>query len=667
MSPRVPQMSTSAGGRETDAPVSTPATTPQAATCAPAALGTGSAVTGSPVKASPSPSWRPHPSCSPCSIPPRSSCSLPALGDPSWSPGALPLPTSPPHLRAPNLLPPHPPPCPRPPSCPHTGREPPVRPPQPLAAGTGGPSGSRALAGWSRGAGAVPAREDECSARPSAAPCLAPTRCPPRPGAAAPAAQAACTRGWPVPRATSSPRQMATAPCACAWLETSPASPPSAPQAPAPAPRRPTAAPASQQSAASAAARTCTEPASAWTRTTAPPASAGWVWGPHSHLPGGPAFVWCPVGGRDACGQDGWPQHGAGCVRCPRLCRVARWSAPSPPARRWTAPSTSGTCGPGSAASPAGTPRAPRAASWMTTGSSFPSDRSGLRAIPADGSVSCKRTDCVETCPYPIHIPGQCCPDCSAGCTYMGQIFYNNETFPSLLDPCLSCICLLGSVACSPVDCAIFCTYPFHPEGECCPVCNDCNYEGRKVVNGQTFSPEGQPCTRCTCQLGEVSCEERPCPHSCTEPPALPAACCPACQGTGGSAPLCAVAFVSRPPPPPQGHWAGGDVNQEHLSLHRRHPAPTAERRRAPVPVPIPSPTRSPPGTPQPPRHRLAQLLLHAAPFGPSPGGEPPSTTPEPPPAPWGALGCCSAPCCPPCRGHRTPSSHGQPWVEAGR
>lgn len=50
MSPRVPQMSTSAGGRETDAPVSTPATTPQAATCAPAAPGTGSAVTGSPVK-----------------------------------------------------------------------------------------------------------------------------------------------------------------------------------------------------------------------------------------------------------------------------------------------------------------------------------------------------------------------------------------------------------------------------------------------------------------------------------------------------------------------------------------------------------------------------------------------------------------------------------------
>ncbi|XP_053924805.1 von Willebrand factor C and EGF domain-containing protein-like isoform X2 [Cuculus canorus] len=115
--------------------------------------------------------------------------------------------------------------------------------------------------------------------------------------------------------------------------------------------------------------------------------------------------------------------------------------------------------------------------------------------------LSCKRTDCVKTCPYPILIPGQCCPNCSAGCNYVGRIFYNNETFPSVLDPCLSCICLLGSVACSPVDCAIFCTYPFHPEGECCPVCNDCNYQGRKVVNGQTFIPEGQPCTRCTCQV----------------------------------------------------------------------------------------------------------------------------------------------------------------------
>ncbi|GAB0189656.1 von Willebrand factor C and EGF domain-containing protein [Grus japonensis] len=122
------------------------------------------------------------------------------------------------------------------------------------------------------------------------------------------------------------------------------------------------------------------------------------------------------------------------------------------------------------------------------------------------GEVECSFAPCpVLDCPqHQRHLgPGQCCFTCRdppapagcfvddngvefpvgqiwspgdpcrrLGCTYMGRIFYNNETFPSTLDPCLSCICLLGSVACSPVDCAIFCTYPFHPEGECCPVCN---------------------------------------------------------------------------------------------------------------------------------------------------------------------------------------------------
>ncbi|XP_029328462.1 von Willebrand factor C and EGF domain-containing protein isoform X3 [Mus caroli] len=147
-----------------------------------------------------------------------------------------------------------------------------------------------------------------------------------------------------------------------------------------------------------------------------------------------------------------------------------------------------------------------------------PGDPCELCVCQADGSVSCKRTDCVDSCPHPIRIPGQCCPDCSAGCTYTGRIFYNNETFPSVLDPCLSCICLLGSVACSPVDCPITCTYPFHPDGECCPVCHDCNFEGRKVANGQVFTLDDEPCTRCICQLGEVSCETVPCRPICTDP-----------------------------------------------------------------------------------------------------------------------------------------------------
>nr|XP_044606184.1 von Willebrand factor C and EGF domain-containing protein isoform X1 [Equus asinus] len=172
-----------------------------------------------------------------------------------------------------------------------------------------------------------------------------------------------------------------------------------------------------------------------------------------------------------------------------------------------------------------------------------PGDPCELCICQADGSVSCRRTDCVDSCPHPIRIPGQCCPDCSAGgmrsrdgrgCTYTGRIFYNNQTFPSVLDPCLSCICLLGSVACSPVDCPVTCTYPFHPDGECCPVCRDCNYEGRKVVNGQVFTLDDEPCTQCTCQLGEVTCERIPCQPACSDPSVPPGDCCPSCSDSLG-------------------------------------------------------------------------------------------------------------------------------------
>ncbi|XP_051885662.1 von Willebrand factor C and EGF domain-containing protein-like [Pristis pectinata] len=160
-----------------------------------------------------------------------------------------------------------------------------------------------------------------------------------------------------------------------------------------------------------------------------------------------------------------------------------------------------------------------------------PGDPCEVCVCQADGSIVCKRTECLETCAHPILVPGQCCPDCSAGCAYGGMIYKNNETFPSAADSCLTCICLSGSAACSPVECKVSCTYPFHSEGECCPLCMDCNYEGRKVTNGQTFQPEHRPCHYCICQLGEVSCEVRKCePPSCDHPHSVPGDCCPTCS-----------------------------------------------------------------------------------------------------------------------------------------
>ncbi|KAG8564355.1 hypothetical protein GDO81_016428 [Engystomops pustulosus] len=194
-----------------------------------------------------------------------------------------------------------------------------------------------------------------------------------------------------------------------------------------------------------------------------------------------------------------------------------------------------------------------------------PGDPCSICICQADGSIVCKKTDCVETCPHPIMVPGQCCPDCSAGCSYGRKTYRNNESFPSYTDPCLTCICLMGTVACSPIECAPNCTYPFHDEGECCPVCRDCTYDGRKVLNMQTFSLESEPCTQCTCQVGEVQCEAISCSITCSHPYTFPGECCATCEEcafeehvleNGGS-------YILKPDPCVVCHCFAGNVHCE--------------------------------------------------------------------------------------------------------
>ncbi|XP_012518162.1 PREDICTED: von Willebrand factor C and EGF domain-containing protein isoform X3 [Propithecus coquereli] len=216
-----------------------------------------------------------------------------------------------------------------------------------------------------------------------------------------------------------------------------------------------------------------------------------------------------------------------------------------------------------------------------------------------NGEVECSFMPCPELdCPREEWWlgPGQCCFTCreptpTTGCS----LDDNGVEFPigqiwSPGDPCELCICQLGSVACSPVDCPITCTYPFHPDGECCPVCQDCNYEGRKVVNGQVFTLDDEPCTRCTCQLGEVSCEKVPCQRACADPSLLPGDCCSTCQDS---------------PFPLEGRQGLSPPGAVEFSKAARSPRGDAE-----APVNCSSCPGPPPAAPPRPVLRLLQLLL---------------------------------------------------------
>uniref|UniRef100_A0A2K6M692 Kielin cysteine rich BMP regulator n=1 Tax=Rhinopithecus bieti TaxID=61621 RepID=A0A2K6M692_RHIBE len=189
-----------------------------------------------------------------------------------------------------------------------------------------------------------------------------------------------------------------------------------------------------------------------------------------------------------------------------------------------------------------------------------------------EGTITCTQKPCPRgPCPK----PGACCPHCEPGCEYEGQLYEEGSTFLSSSNPCLQCTCLVtpshasqeleparlslhlwcptpahpglapgpasgvlirpcwqnGSVQCEPLPCPpVPCRQPGKIPGQCCPVCDGCEYQGHQYQSQETFRlQERGLCVRCSCQAGEVSCEEQECPVT---PCALPASgrqLCPAC------------------------------------------------------------------------------------------------------------------------------------------
>ncbi|XP_036905133.1 kielin/chordin-like protein [Sturnira hondurensis] len=144
-----------------------------------------------------------------------------------------------------------------------------------------------------------------------------------------------------------------------------------------------------------------------------------------------------------------------------------------------------------------------------------------------EGHVQCRQRECSSLCPYPSRpLPGTCCPVCD-GCFLNGREYRSGEPVGSG-DPCTDCRCANGSVQCEPLPCPVVpCRHPGRIPGQCCPVCAGCEYRGHYYESQETFRlQEGARCIRCSCLVGEVSCEEQECPVApCTLPDSGPQLC----------------------------------------------------------------------------------------------------------------------------------------------
>ncbi|KAM9650369.1 kielin/chordin-like protein [Trichechus inunguis] len=130
-----------------------------------------------------------------------------------------------------------------------------------------------------------------------------------------------------------------------------------------------------------------------------------------------------------------------------------------------------------------------------------------------EGHGRCRQQECTSLCPHPARpLPGACCPVCD-GCFLNGREYRSGEPVGSG-DACSNCHCANGSVQCEPLPCPpVPCRHPGRTPGQCCPVCDGCEYQGHQYQSQETFRPqESGRCARCLCQAGEVSCEEQECP-----------------------------------------------------------------------------------------------------------------------------------------------------------
>ncbi|XP_015279092.1 PREDICTED: kielin/chordin-like protein, partial [Gekko japonicus] len=157
-----------------------------------------------------------------------------------------------------------------------------------------------------------------------------------------------------------------------------------------------------------------------------------------------------------------------------------------------------------------------------------------LKCKCLEGNAVCKRRQCASLCRHPARPRwGSCCPVCD-GCLWEGREYRSGDPVPSG-DPCKRCRCRAGEVSCERLDTdcpPATCSHPAKRPGQCCPTCEACEFEAHLYQNGETFTPGGgNPCLRCSCTDGHIRCQEELCPPApCPQPVQDPERCCPVCK-----------------------------------------------------------------------------------------------------------------------------------------
>lgn len=127
-----------------------------------------------------------------------------------------------------------------------------------------------------------------------------------------------------------------------------------------------------------------------------------------------------------------------------------------------------------------------------------------------NGLVECK--SCPPTDGCHLVVTDGCCKVCK-GCTYKGVAYASHTDWSEAGNPCRVLRCEAGVVTISDMHCYTPCPNPLPPEpGKCCPTCPVCKFSGQLVSADRDVVSEDDPCLKCRCTGGRLTCAKKSCP-----------------------------------------------------------------------------------------------------------------------------------------------------------
>ncbi|XP_038049180.1 BMP-binding endothelial regulator protein-like isoform X2 [Patiria miniata] len=157
-----------------------------------------------------------------------------------------------------------------------------------------------------------------------------------------------------------------------------------------------------------------------------------------------------------------------------------------------------------------------------------------IQCVCKNGVIICERETCpkLDQCALIFTSLGKsCCEKCKV-CRYNGDDYTSGQRWSAHNDPCQQFECREGVLTASRTQCVEACSNPAIVPGECCPVCPECSFEGRRYAEGATVRSAADACVECTCKKSGLTCRRLMCPVlSCpkNQQKTLPGKCCPEC------------------------------------------------------------------------------------------------------------------------------------------